>query len=351
MMALPNIREEFSCWIDGVADTAVGWHARLAARRVVKLVENERGELALSSDATADTQNETLRFDQGPVTAPAPLSALLAGSHVELILRPTHFLFQDLELPDRASEFLDGIIRAQIDRLTPWSAAQAAFGSSKPGEPIDGRIVVTVAAAPREVVSPYVEAIARLGAHSATVFTTSPHEDSAAAPIKILESEVRGALEVDRVRRGLKITLLAAAAAAALTIVAFETIDSILTARQDELAGEIGRARANAVASKGAAGSLATAQPTLVQRKQVGPASVLILESLSKILPDHTYVTELRIEDNKLRLTGVTRDAPSLIGLIEQSGFTQASFFAPTTRSPAEPGERFHIEAIVRPRS
>ena len=40
------------------------------------------------------------------------------------------------------------------------------------------------------------------------------------------------------------------------------------------------------------------------------PSSVIVLEVLSQILPDHTYVTELRIEGDKLRVIGVTRDAP-----------------------------------------
>jgi general secretion pathway protein L len=76
---------------------------------------------------------------------------------------------------------------------------------------------------------------------------------------------------------------------------------------------------------------------------------VLALEALSKILPDQTYVTELQIEGNKLRLTGITRDAPPLIGLIEQSDrFARASFFAPTTRSDSNAGDRFHIEAVVK---
>ena len=85
-------------------------------------------------------------------------------------------------------------------------------------------------------------------------------------------------------------------------------------------------------------------------RKHTAPSSVMIIESLSRILPDNTYVTELRIENNKIQLVGVTHDAPSLIGLMEQSGlFTRATFFAPTTRSPSEPGERFHIEALIQP--
>ena len=86
----------------------------------------------------------------------------------------------------------------------------------------------------------------------------------------------------------------------------------------------------------------------LAQRKRQGLPAVLTLETLAKVLPDHTYLTELRIEGNKLRLVGITRDAPSLIALLEQSKhFSRASFFAPTTRSSTHAGERFHIEALV----
>jgi general secretion pathway protein L len=88
----------------------------------------------------------------------------------------------------------------------------------------------------------------------------------------------------------------------------------------------------------------------LERRKHETASSVIMLEALSKLLPDHTYVTELHLAGNKLQISGITRDAPSLIALMEQSRhFTRATFYAPTTRAPSDSGERFHIETRVEP--
>ncbi|HTB04874.1 MAG TPA: PilN domain-containing protein, partial [Bradyrhizobium sp.] len=88
----------------------------------------------------------------------------------------------------------------------------------------------------------------------------------------------------------------------------------------------------------------------LERRKYATPASVIVLDALSQVLPDNTFVTELHLAGNKLQIAGITRDAPALIPLIEQSRhFARATFYAPTTRSASDPGERFHIEARIEP--
>jgi general secretion pathway protein L len=187
------------------------------------------------------------------------------------------------------------------------------------------------------------------GAHSIAVYTDAP--DSSGMRIKIWEEKGRNAQEIRRLGRMLAVTLAAFGGAAALALCLSVIVGSGLEAQQQELAKQISDIRSTARAGQVAQSeSAAAAEQSLVRRKWDTPSPVMVLEALSQLLPDHTYVTELRMEGSKLRLTGVTGDAASLIGLLEQSGrFARVSFFAPSTRSPPDNNERFHIEAVVQP--
>jgi general secretion pathway protein L len=85
--------------------------------------------------------------------------------------------------------------------------------------------------------------------------------------------------------------------------------------------------------------------------KETSPSTTILLEVLSRALPDAAYLTELRLDNTTLRIIGLTSDAPSLIAPLERSGhLTGVHFFAPTTRGPDGTLFRFHIEARVVPR-
>jgi len=195
-----------------------------------------------------------------------------------------------------------------------------------------------------------VQALGQFNPQSIAVFT-APQEAAGAAPIKILEDQRHGTINVHRIRHALVALLLLSVLLAGAAASADFVVGGNLAERQDELARKITQRRAAIRAGGELSGdSAAGAQRILARRKHTNLSTVIVLEALSQILPDHTYVTELRIEGDKLRVIGVTQDAPSLIRLIEQSSqFTRATFFAPTTRSPADPGERFHIEARIEP--
>jgi general secretion pathway protein L len=351
MNILPPIRDVFYRWIDSVAGTINGLLHKLQSNHEVRIIEEAHDTFTLHAAGSRKSglRDHRIRIADGVIEdrLPPAWEKMLRGSRAEMILRTNRFLFRPLELPKRAVEFLDGIVRAQIDRLTPWTAGEAVFSWTPPVDAANDRIGLTIAATARALVAPYVQAIADVGAASVVVLTVPADAEPQSAPIKVFEQRARGVFEIDRIRRALVAVFmmsgLAAAAAMGYSAVALDSLDT----EQQALSQKIATRRA---ALRTGPDFAASAQRMLERRKQSMPSSVIVLEALSQILPDHTYVTELHIEGDKLQIVGLTRDAPALIALIEQSQhFTRATFYAPTTRTPGESGERFHIEARIKP--
>jgi general secretion pathway protein L len=354
MKMFDAIRHGFWHWLDGVAGTVVALLSRFVTPRTLTLTEHGPGRFSVVASDKKDAATlraVELRVEDGALIAPTPqVEAALRGSRVELTLRPDRFVFKPLDLPARAEEFLDGVVRAQIDRLTPWSAELAAFGFSAPVEAGPGRLTVTIAATAKAMLSPFVQAFAAKGAHAVTLATLPP-DQPLAPPIAIMDESLTGLLGLRTARRILLIVLASCGVAAAAAIIAATIVGGNLQSRQDDLARRITERRVAAMAARGASGDATTgAELALAKRKNETPSAVIAIEALSRVLPDRTYVSELRIEADKLRLSGVTDDAPGIIRLLEQTPqFTQATFFAPITRSPSDPGDRFNIEARIEP--
>src|SRR3974390_98832 len=353
-MTLIAIRDACSRWIDSVANFVSDMLGRFAPPRTIRLVENENGDFVpqvnqQSSDLQATRDQIRVvdgRFDNSEL---GTLAETLSDSQIELVLRSDRFIFRPLELPNRASEFMPGIVRSQIDRLTPWNADNAAFGWSQPIETDAEKMAVTIAATALNLIKPYVQAIADFGARSIAVFTTAPEDYPNAELIKVWEEKGRGAKNVGQIRKTLVAILAGAGIITGVALGADAILTASLSGQQEELARQISQVRAAAGLARSGSPSPTMVKRELERRKHEAPLTVFAIEPLSKILPDDTYVTEMHVQGNKLRLTGITRNAAALVGLIEKSGrFTRASFFAPTIRSP-DSSEHFNIEAIVQP--
>jgi general secretion pathway protein L len=344
--------EASSRWIDRVATTIVEGRESLRSRRLYHLVERSDGAFVLhgtSQKEAWDPTGEQIHIVDGQIDASvsAKLAEILRGAHVELVLQPNRFMFRLLELPRRASDFLEGIIRAQIDRLTPWSAAEAAFGWYPSTETANDRMAVTIAATARTLVAPFISAIAALGADTIVVSAALQQPQPDIAAIKICEQKAGQAADQRRFRRILIRLLAVAGVFSAVSVAASAVIGGMIETQRDDLTRRVAERRA--VIQSGHDGT-SEAALDLQRHKHETPSSVIVIEALSRVLPDDTYLTELRILGDKMQIVGLTRDAPSLIRLIEQtSHFSRATFFAPTTRSPSESGERFSIEAHLEP--
>ena len=340
-----------SRWVDDASLGLVRVAGFLQTGRKVRLVEQEDGGfVVMRAGAPSRPVGEPLRIEDGQIVGPASQTkrTLLAGSQIDLVLKPSRFIFRPLELPGRAVEFLEGVVRAQVDRLTPWSASEAVFGWSAPRAAGADRVVITVAASARAMIAPIVQALADQRVDSILVSTVGEGADAQSAQIQVFTQRGGAEERVRRLRRKLIGLLALAIIAFVVSAGAATVVGGDFEARRLDLERQIAMRRAELLRGDGAIADEAVAG--LEARKRATPASVIVLEALSQTLPDDTYLNELRIEGGKVQIAGLTRDAPALIRLIEQSRhFTHATFFAPTTKAPTETGERFHIEAQIEP--
>jgi general secretion pathway protein L len=351
---ISELKELFGEWIASVDRAIHSTASRLMQQRQILLIEGDGNTFtakALSAKKGAALPDVSFHLSNGRPTPslPAEWEAALRGSRVEILLNPGKILFRSLDFPKRAVEFLDGMIRAQIDRLTPWTPNDAVFGWSPPSDIPNERIALILAATSKNKIQPLVQLAGNLGAASVSVFAEPPPGEGAPARLKVLETSLHGTigrgLDVPRI---LRITLLCGGLAAAASLLLAAYVGNVLDAEQQQLLHRIAERRASLRLGQNAGGG--SAQSLLAKRKQTTPSSVMVLEAISRALPDSTYVTELRIEGDKVQVVGISQDAPSLIRLIEQSPqFSRATFFAPTTRAQSDPGERFHIEVHITP--
>lgn len=83
-------------------------------------------------------------------------------------------------------------------------------------------------------------------------------------------------------------------------------------------------------------------------RKTRYRAAVEMLEELSRLLPDSTWLFRMEVRDGKVDLRGTSEAASALIATLEESEFFEdVRFGSPTTKEGATGRERFHLTASV----
>jgi general secretion pathway protein L len=344
-----SLRTLVLTWIDDVAAGLALLGAILRRSHRIELIEQPDGSFLVMdmSKQGAECADGLLHIDESGIADPiSPQTrSLLAQSSVDVALAPSRFIFRSLELPQGARQFLDGVVRSQIDRLTPWSANEAAFGWSEPTEAGNGQIAITVAATARSLVAPI--ARAAMAARADQVRMSTRIGEGQTLVIPVFAQDIGGGNGGQGLLKCLVAGLALCGVAFMVSLGAWLVAGSGDDARMTDLQNRIAERRSELTNHHGPAAE--EALKALQTRKWTAPSAVAILEALSKTLPDEAHLTELRIEGGKVQIAGSAADAPALIGLIEQSRqFTQATFFAPTVRGP-NGGQSFHIEAHIEP--
>ena len=94
-----------------------------------------------------------------------------------------------------------------------------------------------------------------------------------------------------------------------------------------------------------------------LERKYAFPGAVQVLDDITRILPDDTWLTQLELRgvrgkdgQRELTLRGESANAGRLVSLLEESKlFTQSAPRSPTTKIQPGPGEIFDVGAQLKP--
>lgn len=284
-------------------------------------------------------------------TAPIALVRQARGGFVIFELPKSQVAVRQIDVPAQAGAFLQGIIANQLDRLSPWPAAQTVFGFKARPRPDQASLAVTVLVAARARIEEAQAALSALALRADQIIARLPGDDGDSAVLwsRVADAPRAGALEP---RRLIAYGLAVYAAAAFGLSIWLAASASALHDAADDASAKVLRLQRQAQAGRGltSPASLPPADYALYA-KETAPASLLLIEALSSAIPESAYLTELTIDGGKLHLVGLADEAPALIAPLERAGpFSEVHFYAPTTQDNETRRFRFHIEAKIAPR-
>jgi Tfp pilus assembly protein PilN len=89
-------------------------------------------------------------------------------------------------------------------------------------------------------------------------------------------------------------------------------------------------------------------QTASFQRLEQSPHKLEILKRLTEMIPQHTWLTQLRISQQTLEISGVSKAAADLIPILEKSGWLTKTEFVSPILTDANKLEHFKIKAEIK---
>ena len=333
-------------------DAVVLWAPRvangtLAFDDVARIpLQGDAAELAREGHAAIDALP---RANGGMATVPS----------VVIALPPSQVLRKSCALPAAVEENLHQTLAYDLDRHTPFKTDEVYFDAVVVGrDAVKKEIRVDLAAAPKAFVD---QARRRVEAWGAQVVAVSPDAPSAATALasnklNLLPPAERPA--TSRWRQWQTWVPLAAIALAALVVIALPIWQKRVHAIQLAQLVEHAKAQADASAAlRDELERLAGDYNFALQRKYTFPAAMQVVEDVTKLLPDDTWLTQFEIKTTargkdahrEIVLRGESANAGRLVSLLEDSKvFEQAAPRSPTTKIQPGPGEIFDLGAQLK---
>ena len=266
---------------------------------------------------------------------------------VTVRLNPGQLFVTTIDLPSAAARSLDAVIRHQIALLMPVPPEQIHYAYRElrrsAGAP---RLLVAVAVAKRATVDQALAVTRGVGLIPRRIAANVP--EAGPAPLVLWQADRAQPANTPKRRRLLR-TLEAAAVAFAVAAYGLHVyrLDQIRDGLQDAVA----QARQTAAATRalGQRAALSTEALSFLRERRQEPQPLQVLDSLTRLLPLDTWVSDLTLRGRAVEIIGSTAHAANLIPLIEGSAaFGHPQFRSPITLLPDGSTERFDLTLDVK---
>jgi len=179
------------------------------------------------------------------------------------------------------------------------------------------------------------------------IVTCRRRDNANLQPVNLLPQEKRRTKRLD-----VKSLNLALTATLAVLLFAAVTIPIV----QKNRAIEALEAQVQAAAAEARQGAelrqdlekMAEASQFLLEKKASDIMAVELIDEVSRILPDHTWITRLNMTETELQMQGQSSASSSLIAAIESSRYFQnVRFGSPVVQIQGTDKDRFHVVADI----
>ncbi|MEP7154186.1 MAG: PilN domain-containing protein [Betaproteobacteria bacterium] len=344
------------------------WTGELRALVPSRVVGWVVGEVAVTDVVVDDVSIRLLGVESGKprVFAEVPIAEIAAhprfremrakgNDHVRVILSSGQVLLKTITLPAAIEENLREVMGFELDKHTPFTASQAYYDvkllrRDAQRESID----VILAAAARATVDPLLVTLRQAGLSVDAI--TVADIDAGGQSMELLPASEKPARKWGQL---LKLNLALLGLAVALGLLAL--LLPIWQKREQviELSPLVGKASAEFEINQRVFDEytkLANEYNYITGKKESQHPSLAILEELTRISPDTTFVQSLEMKSSpktrEITLTGEAQAASRVIEVLEQSPmFQNASQKSPTRRGSLGTNEWFNIATELKPKA
>lgn len=317
-----------------------------SASRTMILMSSEGAEVYVRGKS--GSRQLTARLDGNSDEVAGRLKKVVTGSKAhDVLLRVTNdrAVVKDIQLPSGALEVLPAVIRNKIESLAAWPLAETLWGYRVSGPPKSGQVGVTVGIVSRKTLDGLLGLLREAGLRVGFLDIARSHDDPEAITIDF-QNEGR----LIRARRKVAVVMSALALLALFTasygLYRAATAHFELAAVQQHTE-ELRQALVGGTGAGKAGAKLAEANK-LYARKQESRPVVVILNDLTKLVPDGTWLNSIDYESGQVTISGRGTEIPKVIESLEKSDvFSKVNFASATQRDPSLDVDIFSVSATV----